>query len=308
MLLPFYAALAVVSVFYLALPLVGAILVRRQWRRFRSRAEELRSAPILRYRDVAGGGDRGLGRFRLYGSVEALEGRDRLWLRGEGVSALVDLSRSPLYVLEPGSGEPGSVSRTPWRSVTSLAEGTRMQAAGYLVLEGGKPVFVEAPGESLLAVSYDCEESELVSRLVSGGRAANEYWTALSQLSFALGIVATSAVLVLSWRQIRFPTVRAMTFLAGMLPVLPFIPPGLFFFLLYRLLWRKALAYRVSRDLGRMPRDAAAAGLGPSAEAGDPGAAAARRATVAAAGAGLSVGLAALLNYAIGILLWRRLF
>jgi hypothetical protein len=257
-LFPVYAALVLAFVFYLFVPLVGAFMLRAQWRRFRARFAELRHAPILRYRDVAaaaGAGDIVIGRFRLYGRVEALEGSDRVWLLGEGVSALVDLRRSPLYALSPEGVEPVSVERLSWKSVTSLAEGTMMLAAGLLVLEEGKPVFVEAPGESLIALSHDCEDRALASALVAGGRAANEYWTPLSQVSLALGIAAMSAFLVFVSGRTAFSTVRVMTFLVGVLPVLPLVPPGLFGFLLYRSLWRRALALRVSRDLYRMPLD-----------------------------------------------------
>jgi len=252
---PVLAALAVAFVFYLCIPLVGAFMLRAQWRRFRVRFIELRSAPILRYRDVAlaaGEGNRVVGRFRLYGLVEALEGSDRVWLRGDEVSALVDLSRSPLYALSPEGNHPGSVERLPWKSVSSLAEGTRMLAAGLLVIERGKPVFVEAPGESLIAVSHDCDDRDLATRLVEGARAANEYWTPLSRVSLSLGLAAMSALLFF-YDKTSLSTIRAMTFLVGVLPILPLVPPGLLFFLLYRSLWRRALSLRTSRDLYRMP-------------------------------------------------------
>jgi hypothetical protein len=250
-----FAALAVAFVFYLCIPLIGAFMLRAQWRRFRARFAELRTAPILRYRDVAlaaGDGDRVVGRFRLYGRVEALEGNDRVWLRGEEVSALVDFARSPLYALSPEGDYPGSVERLPWKSVASLAEGTMMFAAGRLVIEEGNPVFVDAPGESLIAVSHDCDDRILATRLVAGGRAANEYWTPLSRVSLALGLASMSALLFI-YGKTSLSTVRVMTFLVGISPILPLLPPGLFLFLLYRSLWHQALSLRTARDLFRMP-------------------------------------------------------
>ncbi len=370
MFLPVFVALAVAAVFYLLVPLVGAFMLRAQWRRFRLRLAEVSLAPTLRYRDLAAAlaaGDRVVGRFRLYGRVEALEGSDRVWLRGEGVSALVDFARAPLYVLSPEEEGPGSLSRVPWRSVTSLAEGTTLFAGGLLVLEGGKPVFVEEPGEALVAASYDCPDAALGRRLVEGARAENEYWTPLTRLSLSLGLAVTSLLLVLVTGRTTLATVRAMSFLLGGAPVLPLLPPGLFLFLLYHGLWRRALALRASRDAYRMPLTYFPEGLerGPAAlpdggryvarrlepgeappegalqlEAlgnedrwgspwifraedsrdpaaativapGDPerlAAAASRAATFAALGSGLAMALALVMNYALGILLWQRLF
>lgn len=255
MFLPVYAALIVAFVFYLAIPLAGAFALRGRWRRFRVRFEKLRTAPVLRYGDVARAATRGdceVGHYRLFGRVEALEGNDRLWLRGEGVSALVDFSRAPLYALKTGDDRRGVVERLPWRSVTSLAEGTRMLAAGLLVLEGGNPVFVDAPGELLVAVSYDCDDRGIASKVIAGARATNEYWTPLSGVSLALGLATMSALLLSFGGRSSLSTVRAMAFLVGILPILPLLPPGLFFFLLYRRLWRRALSLRTSRDLFRV--------------------------------------------------------
>jgi len=253
---PVYAALAIAAIFYLGIPLVGAFTLRAQWRRFRQRLAELSHAPILGYRDIAAAkasGKRVVGRFRLYGRVEALEGADRAWLRGEGVSAQVDFSHSPLYVLPSDEEGARNVSRMPWASVTSLAEGTPLFTAGLLVIDGGNPVFVEEPGESLLAVSYDCGDGEIAPRLVEGGRAVNEYWTPMTRVSISLGLAAMSVLMVAYAGKTTFSTLRAMTFFIGVLPILSLVPPGLVLYVAYRALWRKAWALRSTRDAFRMP-------------------------------------------------------
>jgi hypothetical protein len=258
-LLPVWAAIAAAILFYLLVPIGGAFALRGQWRRFRLLVSELGSIPRLSYRDLAMAEREGrprVGRFRLHGSIEAIEGSDRIWVRGRSVSALVDLSRAPLFVLAPmpdeGSAEPGTVSRIKWKSLSSLAESTSILVAGRLALEEGRPVFVDDPAENLLAVCHDGGEEHLPSRLVSAGRAPNEYWNYLTPISMALGLVSISAMLFM-FRASMFSTLRALVFLAGMGPVLPFAPPGLAFFLLYRGLWRKALSARTDRDLLRLP-------------------------------------------------------
>jgi hypothetical protein len=264
-LLPVYAAIAAAIVFYLLVPIAGAFLLRSQWRSFRARVSILASVPRLRYRDLAAARREGrarVGSFRLHGSIEAIEGSDKVWLRGREVSVLVDLSKAPLYVLAPGpdgeSGEAGAVSRIKWRSLSSLAEGTSMIVAGVLMLEDGRPVFVDEADEPLITVCHEGGEERLPSRLITAGRAPNEYWNYLTPISMAAGLVAISAMLLLFGASM-FPTVRALVFLAGMSPVLPLAPPGLALFLLYRSLWRKALSARAGRDLLKLPLSYAAA-------------------------------------------------
>jgi hypothetical protein len=260
-LLPVYAAIAAAIVFYLLVPVGGAFALRGQWRRFRDRVAGLGSVPRLRYRDLADARREGrarVGNFRLHGSIEAIEGADSIWVRGKEASALVDLSRSPLYVLEPAGGEAsdegsaGTVARLRWKSLSSLAEGTSIFVSGTLVLEGGRPLFVDEPDGTLLAVCHDGDEKRLTSRLIAGGRAQNEYWNYLTTLSMSLGLVAISAILLLAGVS-TFPTLRALIFIAGLSPVLPLAPPGLAFFLLYRRFWRRALSARTTRDLIRLP-------------------------------------------------------
>jgi hypothetical protein len=209
---------------------------------------------MLRYRDVArlvkeGGssGDR-----RFYGTIEAMEGADRVWVKGEEVSLLVDLSLAPLYVLEPGPAEAGSLRKIKWSSVSSLVEGTRIFVGGHLVVEGGQAVFVDAPDEGLIAVCHEEGEGRLASRLIAAGRGQNEYWNYFSRVSIALGVVVISSML-LGFRNSALSTVRALIFLAGVLPVLPFAPPGLALYFAYRRLWRRGLALRTARDLIKLP-------------------------------------------------------
>lgn len=259
MLLPLYAAFAAAMVFYLLVPVAGAFMLRNQWRRFRERVISLVHAPSLGYADLATAereGRTAVGRFRLFGTIEAIEGTNRIWLRGKQVSALVDLSHAPLYVAPAGSAgaltEAGSIDRLKWGSVSSLVEGTSMFVAGQLSIEAGRPVFVDTPGESLIAVCYDGSDSGLLSRLVAGGRAPNEYWNLPTRISLAIGLAVISGILLFLNRSL-FSSVRTLIFLAGAAPVLPFAPPGLALFFVYFRLWRRALAARTQRDLIRLP-------------------------------------------------------
>jgi hypothetical protein len=241
-------------IFYLLIPIAGAFRLRSQWRRFRQRVAELRIAPELRYSDLAAAKNEGrnrVGHFRLLGTIEAIEGQNRVWVRGRLVSALVDLSRAPLYVAAPGPPEAGSIERLSWASVSSLVEGTSIFVAGLLSMEEGRPVFVDGPEEALIAVCYDGDEEKIISRLIASGRAQNEYWNYASIISLSLGVAAISGILLLFGTTL-FSTLRALIFLAGVLPILPFAPPGLALFFAYYRLWRMAIAARTLRDLLRL--------------------------------------------------------
>jgi hypothetical protein len=344
-LLPVYAAFAAAIIFYILIPVIGGFRLRTQWRRFRERVALLSRAPLLRYGDLASAereGRKAVGHFRLLGTVEAIEGPDRVWVRGKGVSALVDLSRAPLYVVAQGPAEAGSVERLNWNSVSSLVEGTSVFIAGLLEIEEGRPVFVDAPDEALVAVCYDGNAKRIVSRLIAGGRAPNEYWNYQTIISLALGVASISGILLLS-RLSVFSTLRALIFLSGAVPILPFAPPGLALFFAYHRFWRLALAARTSRDLLRLPlrysgerrvltegeappEDAMRLGTGgprltlfmpefpedPVFETfvveGDPETLArqvARKAFFYAAASGFSIGLSVLVNFILAFALWR---
>jgi hypothetical protein len=307
-LLPVYAAFAAAIIFYFLIPIVGAFELRNRWRQFRERVAQISLAPLLHYGDLAMAEREGrvtVGCFRLFGIIEAIEGPDRVWVRGKSVSAIVDLSRAPLYVAAPGPAEAGSIERLRWSSVSSLVEGTSIFVAGLLVIEHGRPVFVDAPDEGLIAVCHDVDEKKLVSRLIACGRAPNEYWNYPTIISLALGVATISGILLL-FRTSVFSTLRALIFLSGAIPILPFAPPGLAFFFAYHKFWRLALASRTSRDQLRLPlrhpsqRHALLEGdsetLARHVE---------HEAIFYAMAAGLSFGLAVLVNFALAFIIWR---
>jgi hypothetical protein len=310
-LLPVYAAFAAAVIFYFLIPIAGAFRLRNQWRRFRERVAQISHAPLLSYGDLAMADRQSricVGRFRLFGIIEAIEGSDRVWVRGKSVSALVDLSRAPLYVAAPGPAEAGSIEHLRWSSVSSLVEGTSIFVAGLLMFERGRPVFMDSPEEGLLAVCHNEDEEMLASRLIVCGRAPNEYWTYTTIISLALGVATISGILLLFSASV-FPTLRALIFLAGAIPILPFAPPGLALFFAYHKFWRLALSARTSRDLLKLPLRHSHLRHVPL--EGDPEILARRiehEAFYYAVAAGLSFGLAVLVNFALAFILWRSIF
>ncbi|MDA8426821.1 MAG: hypothetical protein M0Z80_11855 [Treponema sp.] len=314
MLIPLYATLSAALLFYLIVPIFGAVSVARSWRVFRRRVAELGRQPPLGYGDLRRAdspGDRaissdrqaerpGLGSFRLYGKIEAMEEERRIWVRGEQVSALVDMSESPLYVLLPGKPLPGSVRRYAWKSISTLAAGTGVFVGGKVRMERGTPCFVDDPEERLIVATYDGGDANVIRGLIVGGRNPNEYWTALGPVSVAIGMTLSSGLLLLLGSRTAFSTIRALSFLTAMIPVLPLLPPGLGLFLLYRRLWRRALRFRTERDLFRY--------LSASVDSAVHAGSAQRKAAIVGLAALALCILAVAVNYILAFLLWRSVF
>jgi hypothetical protein len=263
MLFPVYANLVIALLFYLLLPALAAFANAASWRGFRRRLEDLAEAPVLGYSEAArlcADPKAATSSYRLFGSVEAMEGSDRLWVRSPSVSAVVDLSRSHLYVLGARGAEAapdsieraGSVERLVWRRVRSLSEGTRLYIAGRVTAESGHPLFVGAPGEPLIAVCYDHDERGLESALLAGARSRNELWGRQTFVFWTLGLAVASILLVSLGRVETLPTLRFLSVLLAFSPLVPFLPPGALFFVLGNALWRRCLRYRLERDVRGM--------------------------------------------------------
>jgi hypothetical protein len=121
----------------------------------------------------------------------------------------------------------------------------------------------------------------------------------------ALGVATISGILLL-FRTSVFSTLRALIFLSGAIPILPFAPPGLALFFAYHKFWRRALASRTSRDQLRLPlrypsqRHALLEG-----DLEELACHFAHEAIFYAVAAGLSFGLAVLVNFALAFIIWR---
>lgn len=265
-----FVALSAV-VFYVAIPGIGAFVVRARWRRFR--AGMIRSArwPQIHYGLIHGADsnthqerDVALGLFRMVGKLEATEGDELIWISTRGTSIAADLSGVSIYVLPPG----GLISHTlpdqtprvfSWPELAALPEGTKVYVAGALFLDRRRPVLRNTADIPLLVVVYDSDEDELLPRAIWTGRQRNEYWNDLTPIALTAGFLAE---LILS---ILFADVSPMASMVAMImavsPILPIFPPGVVAYYGYRRLWKHARKLRAYRDMAQLPlRYAATAG------------------------------------------------
>jgi hypothetical protein len=253
----------VALLFFLVLPGVGAFLARARWRTFRDALRAVSRWPSADARNGprssgAGEPDGFIGFHRFFGSLEALQGDDRIWLSGAAGSVAVDLRGVSVYLLPAAEGVGRSrvdeeLASVPWNRIFALSEGTTLLVGGALYREEGRSVFKARDGTPPLALIYDCPRSEIMRRAIRGGRHVNEYWNPLTLPSLVTGsfILAVLAWILLGRPDARFAAAAAIAAAIG--PLTPFLPPAFPLYFLYRLSWRRGRRLRAERDLANLP-------------------------------------------------------
>jgi hypothetical protein len=255
--------IGIAVLFYAALPALGAFLARGQWRRFRRTVTQVSHYPTATPGIVGRERSAPVGNYRFFGTLEAIQGNDRIWLTNGRFSVAADLRNVLVYLIpEAESNEPASLSRSssgaaslgsvPWNRIFSLPEGTPIFVGGALFSEEGRGVFRGDGMSRLLVVIHDCPKESLVLRAISGGRQRNEYMNTFTLPSVAVGSLSLVlfAFTLLSLPE-RIVSLLALT--AGLAPLSPFLPPGFPLYFAYRSYWKKARLLRVQRDVVRLP-------------------------------------------------------
>ncbi len=256
----------VALLFFLLLPGVGAFLARARWRSFRRTLLAVSRWPSAdARRDSAPGSapsgvavDGFIGWHRFFGSLEALQGDDRIWLTGATGSVAVDLRGVSVHLLPAAAGAGGTrgddeLSSVPWNRIFALSEGTTLLIGGALYREEGRSVFKSRDGTPPFALIYDCPRPQIVRRAIRGGRHVNEYWNSFTLPSIVTGsfILAVLAWILLGRPDARLAAVAALT--AAVSPLTPFLPPAFPLYFLYRRSWRRGRQLRAERDLANLP-------------------------------------------------------
>jgi len=177
-------------------------------------------------------------------------------VRGESTSAIVDFSRSPLYVLPPrsedstraGADGAGGLERLRWSQVHSFPEGTSFFVCGTVIEEKGRPVFIESPGQPLIAISWDGSGEDFPFRVIASARSRNEFFTPTTFILWAIGIGILSLILLYYSRINLLPTLRFLATLPAFMPLLAILPPGGILLYFGGLGWRRCLSLRMRRD------------------------------------------------------------
>jgi len=262
----------VAFLFFGAIPGIGAFTVRARWRRFRARIVESSLQRFVEYGDLSAGAEgRGedgyVGSFRAFGSLEAMQGRHRIWINTGRFTVGADLEGVQVYLLPSFSApvsasvverleksvpdeEPSMVS---WDRIYSLPAGTQVFVEGALFSEDGQAVFRTRPRNPLLVVIYDGERRTILQRAIWSGRQKNEYWNQFTLAALLTGafLLVLLAYLFLRVRGSGLPALVALSLAA--FPIAALLPPGVLLYFLYRHFWKQARLLRAERDLLRLP-------------------------------------------------------
>lgn len=250
------------ALFYAVVPGLGAFWFRHKWRVFRSTLIKSVASPLLDYKGLRRVSAEG-SLFRFFGALQALEGSDSIWLSDGVISVRVDLTGVPIYILPSApdlkhpigeTGYPEEIpARTSWKEIFSLPEGTKMFLFGKVVNDNGKILFKGTADEQLFAVMYDCSNRAFFSQAIWTGRQRNEYWNPATPGSLTVGsfLLFVYFYILLQQPYMSFPAGAALLF--SLVPILLFSPPGLFFYYVYRNLWKRARIFRAERDLLKLP-------------------------------------------------------
>ena len=262
MFLPALLAVIVAFIFYAAVPVSGAVVVRSQWRHFRRRVARSTTFPVhgqghagtvlmAPEADSGPGTDTpaGTGRqVRFMGEAEAIGGLHELWARSDRATCVIDLRAAWVYILT-GSGAAERVERRSWQRVQSISPGVRVFAVGMVSLVDGRLMMTSGGRQPPLVILHDGEDSTVVMRAVRSGRHENEYWNPLTQVSLAFGVVLMSGIITLTLPSSRPSLVGAIVLTAAFSPLLPLLPPGVAGFFAYRHFWKAARRCRSLRDV-----------------------------------------------------------
>jgi len=238
------------------MPIIGAFAVRRTWRLFRKRFDELRLSPILDYRKASLLDETGSD-FRFFGGFESISD-ETLWIRSDAFTVPVDLSAAKVFMLpiegnDTLSKEEGVPRTIRWKQVSAVSEGARIFVGGRARNKKGRVCFESRREAPLIVILYDGQERSLLLRAVRAGRQKNEYWNPVTPYSIALGIFAQLLMALSFANRPAFSSAFIASITGAFAPLLPILPPGLLLTALSRSAWRRGRSYRALRDLVRLP-------------------------------------------------------
>jgi len=256
--------LGLAALFYIAIPGVGAFLARARWRVFRRTVTAVSRYPTVNPPAASSERNAFVGLFRFFGSLEAIQGENRIWISNGRFSVEADVRDVSIYLLPEGGGAPSNVQgerdtadaglrSVPWSRIFSLPEGTPIFVGGALFSEEGRPVFRGHGRIRLLVVIHDCPRESIMHQAIWSGRQRNEYMNAFTLPSVVTG--SLSLLLLAYWLltkpDLQIPALVSLT--AGLAPVSPLLPPGVPLYFAYRHFWKKARLMRAQRDVVRLP-------------------------------------------------------
>lgn len=245
---------ACTGIFFLVLPLIGALGERTHWKHLR---EDLYGACDAPLHDPSDPDFRPAedSLVRLYGILDSCEGQDHVWMRTGSTSIRVRLQGETIHFLPKQEGDnprawgTSSMESRKWAQAGIMAEGVGMCVLGCYSRDQSLPLVRHIPGRPFLVIFYDGLPRHILGRAVWSARSRNEFWNTLTPPSFLLGtgLLFILALVLLRTGMFVSGAIWAMAF--GFLPYLALMPPGILGYLAYRRLWRTARQDEACKDL-----------------------------------------------------------
>jgi hypothetical protein len=243
-----YVLISIPLFFYLIIPAMGAFRVRIVWRQFREQMINASFFPICGYEDILSLKKEGF--YRFFGEIEAVQSDRLLWVRNDEITVSVKMENCHIYMIPSEKKRDTQMPiKLPWNRVFSIAEGTAIYICGDVVVEQERSIFSGTKKSTLVVIIYDGEKESLLERSISCGRQKNEYWNFLTPWSIAVGGILSLLLLDMMIKANVSSSVLLLGVIISAFPIIPFLPPGLFFFYLYINMWKKGRICRSDRDL-----------------------------------------------------------
>ncbi|MDC7234517.1 MAG: hypothetical protein PQJ58_14890 [Spirochaetales bacterium] len=256
--------LFIAFLFYLIIPIGGAFYVRKNWRVFRTNLRRSLDLPMA----VPGFTEKqgSLGLHRFLGELEAIEGDDLLWIKGSQGTITAEMKNARVYNMTDTGVQtrvyshlypytlPGkSLVHMSWNDIFSLTEGTRLFLFGDLNVQNRKYCLKSSRELPLTVIIYNEDPFTLIPRAAWCGRHSNEFWNFLTPWSVLTG---TLLLLIHSVWFLQYSSNYSVIFISlflSLIPLILFLPPGVFLFNLYKYFWDRGRRFRAERDLIRLP-------------------------------------------------------
>jgi len=211
----------------------------------------LRFVPILDYRQYRQIENEG-GVFSFTGEIESISGQT-LWVRGKDLTIPVSLKNTQSWLLPKFEREqtPDAPEKINWDRVSTLSEGIKVFIGGSIAMQNNRQSFISTKEKPLMVILYDCPDADLPSGIIRAARTRNEYWNYFTPVSLIIGALSLIIIAASFLNRPAFRLTAISALAAVFVPILPIIPPGLLFTILYRRMTWHSRNLRAYWDLAR---------------------------------------------------------
>jgi len=191
------------------------------------------------------------GIFQFTGAIESITDGQTLWVKGDDLTLPVSLEKTKCFLLplHEGDGFPEAPEQIRWKAVSTFTEGTKVFIGGQIKKQDNRLIFVSTKEEPLIVIFYNCSDTELLPFIIRSARTRSGYWNVITPAFLVIGALILISLAAYFLNRPAFRLTVISSIIAVFIPVLPVMPPGFIFTLLYRSFTWNARKQRVNCDL-----------------------------------------------------------